>query len=220
VLVTHAGRIPDALALVFEGAWSGTAATGGFAGSTVMMALRFGIARGLFSNEAGLGSAPMVHAAAQTDHPVRQGLYGIFEVFVDTILICTMTGLVILVTDTWSSGLTGAALSARAFETGLPGTWGDIVVTGGILLFSYSTLVGWSYYGETGIVYLVGARAALPYRLLWLVFIYLGATGSLHVVWNVADTLNGLMAIPNLVSVLGSIPLLMRLQREFFARAR
>jgi len=181
-----------------------------------MLALRYGIARGLFSNEAGLGSAPIVHAAAQTDHPVRQGLYGIFEVFVDTVLICTMTGLVILVTDVWASGATGAALSARAFETGLPGTWGDIVVTGGILLFSFSTLVGWSYYGETGIVYLLGARAAVPYRLLWLVFIYLGATGSLHVVWDVADTLNGLMALPNLVAVLGSIPLLLRLQREFF----
>jgi AGCS family alanine or glycine:cation symporter len=218
ILVTHVAELPRVFGLVFDGAFSGTAATGGFAGSTVMLALRYGIARGLFSNEAGLGSAPMVHAAAQTDHPVRQGLYGIFEVFVDTILICSMTGLVILVTDSWTTGVNGAALSARAFETGLPGTWGDIVVTGGVLLFSYSTLVGWSYYGETGIVYLLGARAALPYRLLWLIAIYFGATGSLHVVWDVADTLNGLMAIPNLVAVLGSIPLLLRLQREFFAR--
>jgi alanine or glycine:cation symporter, AGCS family len=218
VLITHASQLPRAMQLVFDGAFSGTAATGGFAGSTVMLALRYGIARGLFSNEAGLGSAPMVHAAAQTDHPVRQGLYGIFEVFVDTVLICSVSGLVILVTDTWTLGLNGAALSARAFETGLPGTWGGIVVTGGILLFSYSTLIGWSYYGETGIVYLLGARAAVPYRVLWLVFIYFGATGSLQVVWNVADTLNGLMAIPNLVAVLGSIPLLLRLQREFFSQ--
>jgi AGCS family alanine or glycine:cation symporter len=220
ILLTHAGEIPRALGLVFDGAFTGTAAAGGFAGSTIGAALRYGIARGLFSNEAGLGSAPMVHAAAQTDHPVRQGMYGIFEVFVDTILICTMTGLVILVTGTWTSGATGAALSARAFETGLPGTWGHAVVTGGILLFSFSTLIGWSYYGETGAVYLLGAQAAMPYRLLWLAFIYLGATGSLQVVWGVADTLNGLMAIPNLVAVLGSIPLLLRLQREFFARAR
>jgi AGCS family alanine or glycine:cation symporter len=216
VLLLHAGRIPEALSLVFEGAFSGTAAAGGFAGSTIMMAIRYGIARGLFSNEAGLGSAPMVHAAAQTDHPVRQGLYGIFEVFVDTILICTMTGLVIMVTDTWSTGLNGAALSARAYETGLPGNWGHLVVTTGILLFSYSTLVGWSYYGETGIVYLLGARAALPYRLLWLVFIYVGATGSLQVVWGVADTLNGLMAVPNLISVLGSVAVLLKLHREFW----
>jgi alanine or glycine:cation symporter, AGCS family len=220
VLVRFASEIPGALALVFDGAFNGTAATGGFAGSTVMLALRYGIARGLFSNEAGLGSAPMVHAAAQTDHPVRQGLYGIFEVFVDTVLICSMTGLVILVTGTWNSGETGAALSARAFEVGLPGSWGDIVVTSGIVLFSFSTLVGWSYYGETGIVYLLGARAAMPYRVLWLIFIYLGATGSLHIVWDIADTLNGLMAIPNLIALLASIPLLLRLQKEFFAARR
>jgi AGCS family alanine or glycine:cation symporter len=159
----------------------------------------------------------MVHAAADTDHPVRQGMYGIFEVFVDTILICTTTGLVILMTDVWSGGLTGAALSAKAFETGLPGTFGDVVVTGGLLMFAFSTLIGWSYYGETGIVYLLGTKAAIPYRLLWLVFVYLGATGSLHLVWDVADTLNGLMAIPNLVGVLASIPLLLKLQREFFS---
>ena len=218
VLLRYATEIPSALLLVFEGAFNGTAAAGGFAGGTIMMALRYGVARGLFSNEAGLGSAPMVHAAAQTDHPVRQGLYGIFEVFVDTLLICSTTGLVILVTDSWASGLTGAALAGHAFERGLPGVWGDIIVTCGILLFSYSTLVGWSYYGETGIVYLLGARAAIPYRLAWLVFIYLGATGSLHAIWDIADTLNGLMALPNLVAVLGSIPLLLRLQREFFAR--
>ncbi|HEU4525941.1 MAG TPA: sodium:alanine symporter family protein, partial [Gemmatimonadales bacterium] len=202
VLVLHAGAIPGALRLVIDGAFSGTAAAGGFAGSTVWLALRYGIARGLFSNEAGLGSAPLVHAAANTDHPVRQGMYGIFEVFVDTLLICTTTGLVILVTGTWEGGETGAALSGKAFEAGLPGLWGDLVVTTGLVLFAFSTLIGWSYYGETGIVYLLGSRAALPYRLAWLVFIYLGAVGSLHVVWDIADTLNGLMAIPNLVSVL------------------
>jgi AGCS family alanine or glycine:cation symporter len=219
VLVTHAGEIPGALRLVVDGALSGTAAAGGFAGSTVMLAMRYGIARGLFSNEAGLGSAPLVHAAATTDHPVRQGMYGIFEVFVDTLLICTTTGLVIMVTGAWETGETGAALTGRAFETGLPGVWGDILVTTGLVLFAFSTIIGWSYYGETGIVYLLGSRAAVPYRLAWLVFIYLGAVGSLHVVWDIADTLNGLMAIPNLVSVLISIPLLRRLQREFFGRS-
>jgi AGCS family alanine or glycine:cation symporter len=218
ILLMHASRLPDAFALVFEGAFNGTAAAGGFAGGTLAMALRYGIARGLFSNEAGLGSAPIVHAAADTDHPVRQGLYGIFEVLVDTLLICTVTGLVILVTDSWTSGSTGAALSVRAFEAGLPGTWGDVVVTGGLVLFAFSTVIGWSYYGETGVVYLFGAKAAMPYRIAWLVFIYLGAVGSLHLVWNVADTLNGLMAIPNLVGVLLSIPLLLRLQKEFFSR--
>jgi AGCS family alanine or glycine:cation symporter len=218
VLLTHLPQLPGALALVFDSAFSGTAATGGFAGSTVMLAMRYGIARGLFSNEAGLGSAPLVHAAATTDHPVRQGMYGIFEVFVDTILICTTTGLVIVLTGVWETGETGAALTGRAFETGLPGVWGDILVTTGLVLFAFSTIIGWSYYGETGIVYLLGPRAAMPYRLAWLVFIYLGAVGSLHLVWDIADTLNGLMAIPNLISVLVSIPLLRRLQREFFAR--
>jgi AGCS family alanine or glycine:cation symporter len=217
ILLMHASKLPAVFALVFDSAFSGTAAAGGFAGSTIAMALRYGIARGLFSNEAGLGSAPIVHAAADTDHPVRQGLYGIFEVFVDTLLICTVTGLVILVTDTWTTGSTGAALSVRAFEAGLPGTWGDVVVTGGLVLFAYSTVIGWSYYGETGVVYLFGAKAALPYRIAWLVFIYLGAVGSLHLIWDVADTLNGLMAIPNLIAVLFSIPLLLRLQKEFFS---
>jgi AGCS family alanine or glycine:cation symporter len=217
ILIRFAAEVPGAIALVFESAFSGAAATGGFAGATVMMALRYGVARGLFSNEAGLGSAPMVHAAAQTDHPVRQGLYGIFEVFVDTILVCTVTGLAILATGVWSEGATGAALAGHAFSVGLPGTWGNIVVTTSLVLFAFSTLIGWSYYGETGIVYMLGARAALPYRLLWLVFIYLGAIGSLHLVWDVADTLNGLMALPNLVSVLASIPVLLKLNREFFA---
>lgn len=217
-LALHITEVPGAIVLVLKSAFTGHAAAGGFAGSTMMMALRYGIARGLFSNEAGLGSAPMVHATAETDHPVRQALYGIFEVFVDTILICTTTGLIIIATGTWSSGLTGAALSAKAFEVGLPGTFGGIIVTSGIVLFAYSTLVGWVVYGETGIVYLLGARAAMPYRIAWLVAIYFGATGSLHAVWDIADTLNGLMALPNLVAVLGSIPLILRLHREFWAR--
>jgi AGCS family alanine or glycine:cation symporter len=220
ILLTHLPAIPRVLALVFDSAFTGSAAVGGFAGSTIMMAMRYGIARGLFSNEAGLGSAPMVHATASTDHPVRQGLYGIFEVFVDTMLICTATGLVILVTGAWTSGASGAPLSTQAFETGLPGTWGDVVVTTGIVLFAFSTLVGWSYYGETGIVYLLGPRAALPYRLAWLVVIYIGAVTALQHVWDIADTLNGLMAVPNLIAVLASIPLLLRLQREFFTRGK
>ena len=220
ILARFASEIPGAISLVLSSAFSGGAATGGFAGSTVMLAMRYGIARGLFSNEAGLGSAPLVHAAARTDHPVRQGLYGIFEVFVDTILVCTTTGLAILVTGVWSGGTTGAELAGQAFSTGLPGTWGNIVVTTSLVLFAYSTVIGWSYYGETAIVYLFGTKAALPYKLAWLVFIYLGAVGSLHLVWDIADTLNGLMAVPNLIAVLGSIALLKRLIREFFSTAR
>jgi AGCS family alanine or glycine:cation symporter len=220
ILVTHAGQLPAVVETVLASAFSGHAAVGGFAGAGVMQALRYGVARGLFSNEAGLGSAPMVHATARTDHPVRQGLYGIFEVFVDTILVCAATGLVVLVTGEWSNGLTGAALAAKAFETGLPGVWGDVVVTTGILTFAFSTLLGWSFYGETAIAYLLGTRAILPYRLLWLVAAYLGATGSLHLVWDVADTLNGLMALPNLVALLLLSPVVVRSLRDFAAKEK
>ncbi len=219
ILIRYAERIPWVIELVLTSAFSGHAAVGGFAGAAMIRAIRYGVARGLFSNEAGLGSAPMVHATAQTDHPARQGLYGIFEVFVDTVLVCTSTGMVILVTGEWSSGVTGAALSAKAFETGLPGLWGDIIVTLGIVTFAYSTLLGWSFYGETAASYLFGTRVLLPYRLLWLVFAYLGAVGSLHVVWDVADTLNGLMALPNLVGVLGSGAVIVRSLHDFEAKS-
>ena len=220
ILLLHLSEIPAALGLVVSSAFTGAAATGGFAGSTVALALRHGVARGLFSNEAGLGSAPMVHAAATTDHPVRQGLYGIFEVFVDTLLVCSVTGLALIVTGVWNSGADGAALSGEAFRQGLPGEWGGMIVTLSVVLFGFSTVIGWSYYGETALVYLAGTRAAIPYRIAWLVFIYLGATGSLQLIWSIADTLNGLMAIPNLIGVLFSIPLLLRLQREFFETER
>lgn len=215
IIVRYFERIPEVVGLVLDSAFSGHAAVGGFAGAAVMQAVRYGIARGLFSNEAGLGSAPMVHAAARTDHPVRQAYYGIFEVFVDTILVCSATGLVVLLTGTWTGGETGAALTARAFETGLPGVWGDVIVTIGILTFAYSTILGWSFYGETAATYLLGSRIILPYRLAWLLFIYLGATGSLHLVWDIADTLNGLMAIPNLIAVIGVSRVIRQRLKEF-----
>lgn len=219
ILVRFAGAIPHAVQLVLEGAFSGHAAVGGFAGATVMQAIRFGVARGLFSNEAGLGSAPIVHAAAVTDHPVRQALYGIFEVVVDTFIVCVLTAFVILATGAWEQGLTGAALSAKGFEIGLPGVWGDAIVSVGILTFAFSTLIGWSFYGETGAVYLLGNRAVLPYRLMWVGAVWFGATGSLHLIWDIADTLNGLMAVPNLVAVLGSTAVIRKLLREFFSRS-
>ena len=220
IVFRHFGQIPEMAGLVIDSAFTGHAAVGGFAGATIMQALRMGIARGLFSNEAGLGSAAIVHASASTDHPVRQGLYGIFEVFVDTIVVCLLTGMVILLTDTWTTGLNGATLSAKAFEVGLPGVWGHLVVSTGLITFAFSTIVGWAFYGETGVTYLFGTKAILPYRLLWIVFVYLGATGSLQVVWGIADTLNGLMAIPNLIAILLSLGLLRRLIREFFSVPR
>ena len=220
ILIRFADRIPEVVVLVVNSAFTGHAAVGGFAGAAVLAAVRYGVARGLFSNEAGLGSAPIVHAAARTDHPVRQGLYGIFEVFVDTVLVCTFTGLVILSTGVWTGGETGAALSARAFETGLPGLWGGLIVTVAIVTFAYSTLLGWSYYGETAAAYLFGTRVIVPYRLLWLAFAYLGATGSLHLIWDVSDTLNGLMAVPNLVAIVGSSAVIRRAVGEFKNRGR
>jgi len=217
ILVLHADRIAGAVRLVLNSAFQGQAAIGGFAGAGVAAAVRFGIARGMFSNEAGLGSAPMVHASAVTDHPARQACYGIFGVFTDTLVICMLTGLVILTTGVWDSGETGAALAAQAFATGLPGDWGHYVVSIGVILFAFSTVIGWAYYGETGATYLFGTGALLPYRLLWIAFVFIGATGSLKLVWSVSDTLNGLMALPNLVAVLGSLALLRKLVREFFA---
>lgn len=217
IVMLNIGEVPHAIALVMEGAFSGTAAAGGFAGATVAMALRLGIARGLFTNEAGLGSAPIVHAAAVTDHPVRQALYGIFEVFIDTFVVCVMTGLVILTTGVWELGLDGAAMSAKGFEVGLPGIWGHAIVTVGVLLFAFSTLIGWSFYGETSAVYLFGRKAVLPYRLMWVGAIWLGATGSLQLVWQISDTLNGLMAVPNLIAIIGSAALIRKLVKEFFS---
>lgn len=220
IVLRHFTEIPAMVVLVLDSAFGGQAAVGGFAGATVMQAMRMGIARGLFSNEAGLGSAPIVHASASTDHPVRQGLYGIFEVFVDTIVVCLLTGFAILATGAWTSGANGAALSAKAFEIGLPGVWGGLVVSTSVITFAFSTIVGWAYYGETGVTYLFGPKAQLPYRLAWILFAYLGGIGSLTVVWGIADTLNGLMALPNLVAVLLSLGLLRKLIREFFAGQR
>jgi AGCS family alanine or glycine:cation symporter len=220
VVFRFLGEVPAAIELVLRSAFEGHAAAGGFAGASVGAAVRFGIARGLFSNEAGLGSAPIVHSSANTDHPVRQACYGIFEVFVDTLVVCLLTGMVVLTTGAWQSGATGAALSAKAFEIGLPGVWGGLLVSTGLILFAFSTVVGWAYYGETCVNYLFGTKASLPYRIVWIGFVYLGATGHLHLVWDLADTLNGLMAIPNLIAVLGSMALLRRLVKKFFARQR
>ena len=216
VLVRFAGEIPGVAGLVWNSAFSGHAAVGGFLGASVKNAITFGLKRGLFSNEAGLGSAPIVHSSAVTDHPVRQAAYGIFEVFVDTLVVCLLTGFVVLATGAWTSGSTGAALSAEAFALGLPGEWGHLTVSISVIAFAFSTILGWAYYGETAITYLLGMRFALPYRLLWTAFVYVGAVVKLQVVWDLADTLNGLMAIPNLIAVLGSLALLLRLIKEFF----
>ena len=218
ILLSNVGAIPGAFAIIFKNAFTGTAAVGGFAGAAMARSIRYGIARGVFTNEAGLGSAPIAHAAATTDHPVRQGLWGIFEVFADTIVICSITALSIITTGVWETGESGAVLTTLAFNTAIPG--GGIIVTVGLILFAYSTILGWAYYGERCLEYLVGTKPILAYRLLWTVFIVIGAVGGLEFIWSLADTLNGLMAIPNLVGVFFLSSTVFKLTKEFFTKEK
>lgn len=214
IIIMNANQIPHAFSLIFSSAFTGQAAVGGFAGSTLMMALRNGVARGVFTNEAGLGSAPIAHAAATTDHPVRQGLWGIFEVFMDTLVICTMTALVVIVTGTWNSGLQGAALTTAAFQKGFNG--GQYIVAIGLTLFAFSTILGWSYYGEKCTQYLLGQKFVRYYRMIYIPLVFVGAIGGLQSIWAISDTLNGLMALPNLVGLLLLSKVVVIMIRDFF----
>ena len=200
ILTYNFAAIPESIALIFQSAFTGQAATGGFAGATVMAAARYGTARGLFSNESGLGSAPIVAAAAQTRNPVRQALVSSSGTFWDTVVVCAMTGLVLVNTGAWTSGFEGAKLTKTAFET-IPYV-GAIILTVGLLTFVFSTIIGWEYYGERAFEYLLGKKAVLPYRTAWVVAVFVGSVAALPVVWNFADAANALMAIPNLVSLI------------------
>ena len=216
VLIHHASALPAALWLCLESAFTGTAAAGGFAGALVREAIRFGLARGIFSNEAGLGSAPIAHASANTDHPSRQGSIAMLGTFIDTLIVCSVTGLAIVVSGAWTSGLQGAPLSALAFS-GTFGAFGDIIISVGLSVFAFTTLLGWSLYGERCTTFLFGDRAILPFRLLWVLAIPVGATISLNLVWALADIMNILMALPNLIALLLLSPVVVRLSREFFS---
>ncbi len=216
ILGMHLPALPGAVLLVLDSAFTGTAATGGFAGASVMMAIQFGVARGVFSNEAGLGSAPIAHAAAQTNSPVRQGLVAMLGTFIDTLVVCTVTGLVLIVTGAWQSGAEGAAMSQTAFSSAIP--QGQHLIALSISLFAFTTLLGWSYYGERCAQYLLGERVVTPFRVLWVLAIPVGANMSLGVVWIMADILNGLMAIPNLIALLALSGVVVGLTREYFAR--
>ena len=206
VILMHITEIPGVLAMVVSSAFQPVAATGGFAGATVMMAIRLGVARGLFSNESGLGSAPIAAAAARTSQPVVQALISMTQTFIDTLVVCSMTGLVILVTGVWTSGKNGAPLTSYAFETGLPGELGGLIVTIGIILFAYSTILGWSYYGEKAIEYLLGNKAIIPYRWAFIISVGLGASMKLDLVWTLSDIFNALMAFPNLIGLIMLTP--------------
>ncbi|MBL3590437.1 MAG: sodium:alanine symporter family protein [gamma proteobacterium endosymbiont of Lamellibrachia anaximandri] len=220
VLLTHFGEIPSAVVMIVEHAFTPTAATGGFAGAAIWAAIRFGVARGIFSNEAGLGSAPIAHAAAATNSPVRQGTIAMLGTFIDTLIVCTITGLAIVVTGAWTSGETGAALSSMAFEQALPGV-GGYVVTFGLAIFAFTTLLGWSFYGEKCVEYLFGVRAITPFRALWIIMIPVGAMAQeqLDFVWLVADTLNAMMALPNLLALLLLSPVVFGLTRDYFGKS-
>ena len=216
ILVLNYEEIPRAIGLVFQSAFTGTAATGGFLGAGVAQAIRFGVARGIFSNESGLGSAGIVAAAAQTREPVRQALVSMTQTFIDTLMVCSFTGLAIITTDVWQAGLDGPVLTQRAFDMGLPGQWGGIVVAVCLALFAFSTILGWSYYGEKSLEYLLGTGAVLPYRVAFVLAAFLGSLGTVEVVWLLSDVLNGLMAIPNLIGLLLLSGLIVRETRAYF----
>jgi AGCS family alanine or glycine:cation symporter len=219
VLAINANQIPNAIAMVFTHAFSPVAAEGGFAGAAVWAAVRFGVARGIFSNEAGLGSAPIAHAAAQTKNPINQGMVAMLGTFIDTIIVCSITGLVIISSGAWTSGETGAALTSLAFETGLPG-FGNYVVAISLAIFAFTTIIGWSFYGERCIEFLFGVKAIVPYRVVWILAIPVGATINLGLIWLIADTLNAMMALPNLVALLLLSPVVFKLTREHFEKER
>lgn len=216
VMIVHASAIPEAFRLIFENAFSPAAATGGFAGAAVWAAMRFGVARGIFSNEAGLGSAPIAHAAAQTKGPVSQGLVAMLGTFIDTLIICTFTALAILTTGAWTSGETGAALTSEAFNLGIPDV-GHYIVAIALSVFAFTTMLGWSYYCERSLQYLFGIRVILLFRVVWSLAALVGATLKLGFVWLLADTLNALMAIPNLIALALLSPVVFAITKEFFA---
>jgi AGCS family alanine or glycine:cation symporter len=215
IIIINISEVPSALILIVEDAFTGSAAEGGFLGATVMMAIRWGFARGIFSNEAGLGSAAIAHAAAKTNNPVRQGMIAMLGTFIDTIVICSMTALVIILTGAWDSGIKGAPMSTLAFNTGFAG--GGYIVTFGLIIFAFTTILGWSYYGERCAEYILGIKAIMPYRLLWVIATLTGALVKLGLVWTLADVLNGLMAIPNLIALLLLSPVIFSVTRDYFS---
>ena len=217
ILLMNLTEIPAALVFIVDSAFNGTAATGGFAGATVMLALRMGVSRGIFSNESGLGSAPIAHAAAATNSPVRQGTIAMLGTFIDTLIICTMTGLVLIVTDVWNSDLQGAAMTLQVFDSSLP--FGGDILSLCIALFAFTTMLGWSYYGERCAQFLLGPKVVLPFRVLWVVGIFLGTQMSLGLVWKMSDALNGMMAIPNLIALLLLSPVVFKLTRQYYQQS-
>ena len=201
IMIVFADQVPAAIATVLNSAFTPTAAQGGFLGATVMLAMRSGVARGVFSNESGLGSAPIVAAAAKTKWAAEQGLISMTGTFIDTIIICTLTGLSLVVSGVWCGPLNGAAMTESAFTMAFP-AFGSILLLVGLVLFAFTTILGWNYYGERCVEYLMGVKAILPYRIIFICLIACGPFLKLEEIWVLADIVNGLMAIPNLIALI------------------
>lgn len=201
LIILNLDQVPAAIAMIINDAFTGAAAAGGFAGSTVMMAMQNGVARGVFSNESGLGSAPIAAAAAKTKWPAEQGLISMTGTFIDTIIICSMTGLALVITGVWQGDAAGAAMTSAAFASAY-GFFGSQLLTIALVLFAFTTILGWNYYGERACIYLFGNKGVLPYRLIFIALIASGAFLKLEAIWILADIVNGLMAIPNLIALI------------------
>lgn len=215
IIISNIHQVPMAFSVIIDSAFNGAAAAGGFAGASVLMAIQKGVARGIFSNEAGLGSAPIAHAAAKTNSPVRQGLIGMLGTFIDTLIICTLTALVIIISGAWTSGETGASLSTLAYGSLMP--FGEYIITFGLVVFAFTTIIGWSYYGERCAEFIFGPRIIFPYRVVWVIAAFIGASQKVNFIWILADVMNGLMALPNLIALVLLSPVIFRITREYFA---
>ena len=219
VLIINADKIPAAFGMIIKDAFTGTAAIGGFAGSTMLYTARIGVARGVFTNEAGLGSAPIAHASANTDHPARQGCWGAFEVFFDTIVMCTITALVVITSGLWNEpGMDGSLISMTAFKNAIPG--GDYIVSVGIVLFAFATIIAWYYYAEKALEYIAGIKAIRFYQVIFAVLVFVGCVAEVDVVWELADLFNGLMAIPNLIALFALTGTIVKLTKDFFDKPK
>jgi len=216
ILIINIDSLPSVVSMVFEKAFTPQGAIGGFLGVTVKESIRFGVARGLFSNESGMGSSPIAAAAAKTKDPATQALVSMTQTFIDTIVVCSLTGFAILSSGLWANGETGTELTRLAFSQGLPGNWGGYIVALGIVFFAYSTLLGWSYYGEKSIQYLLGDKSILPYRVIFCLVVIVGATVKLDIVWTFSDIANGLMALPNLVALILLAPIIVKETNSYF----
>ncbi len=201
VIFSHLSQLGAGIQLIFEHAFTGTAATGGFIGASLVQTIRYGVARGLFSNESGMGSAPIAAAAAKTNQPAKQALVSMSGTFLDTLIVCSLTALALASTGTWVSGETGVALTMQAFSAGLPGNWGVFIVTLSAVTFAFSTILAWEYYGEKCFEYLFGDKWIHLYRYLWVLFVFVGSLVKLELVWNFSDAMNALMAVPNLIGL-------------------